>query len=1244
MDTKIRASMLVFFLLLIDTVAPGQTTAPGAANGTAPGLIRLTGDDEKRAKQLDEQIGKAMEADCWDEAIARAEELLALRKRVQGPRHFEATTAAWNVKTLRRVAPMAKEDRAAYFSTLAMSEQGAALVAQGNYAQAQTLFQKALGIRRRLLTDEQPSTAECYNNLAVSLDEQANYVQAQPLLEKALEIRRRLLTEDHKETVEAYNNLAYNLNAQGKYDEAQRLYEKALEIGRRLFSDDSLEFAASCNSLAFNLDDQGKYASAQSLYEKALEIRRKRLSDNHPDTARCLANLACNLDSQGKFAAAEPMHEKALAVRRRLLTDDHPETAGGFASLATNLISQGKYAQAQPLLEKALEVQRRLLTDDHPTTATCYNNLALNLDYQGKYAEAQPLYEQALEIHRRVLGDNHPNTATSFANLAHNLKIQGKPGAAQPLFEKALEIFRRALGDDHPDTAESYNDLGANLDAQGKHSEAQPLLKKGLAIQRRLMTDDNPRTARSYNEVANNLGLQGKYVEAQPLYVKAVATQLRLRGGAHPETAMAYNNLATDLNAQGKYGEARDEWRRAVESLDGARLRLAFVGIERGGPNRPVRLALAAVLARLGAAEEAWQRLEEDSGRGLLDELAARKDRRLAPGERTRLSDLTRELERLDRLAESTPRDLDEASRAKRFDELKHQRDLASIALGEFQSKLASEYGPLAGQVISLHDVQSALAADTAVLAWVDLPPAGPSTADPDGEHWCVVVRSRGIPNWIAIRGTGSGGLWTKDDIELAPRVRKVLQSRPAAGAAAAEPLLEKFRIQRLAPLDSSLDASGGLPRVRRFIVLPSRALAGIPIEAFLAPGDSKTVSYAPSATVFKYLREQSRSGRSAGLLALGDPDCQAPVPSSEPAPLPERGLLIKLVGPGSNAATHGVSAGDVLLTYNGNALSAREDLKPVADPGKPVPVEIWRSGRVSRRELAPGKLGVVIDARPAPVALADERKLQKVLTAARSGDEHFASLPGTRYEVEAIAKLFRAADRPTLALLGTDASEPKLDRLSASGELRQFGYIHLATHGLIDEAIPQRSAIILSQTGLPDPLEQLLNHKQAFDGRLTVREIQRTWELKAELVTLSACETALGREAGGEGFVGFTQALLMSGARSVCLSLWKVDDTATALLMQRFYANILGRRTGLSQPMPKADALAEAKAWLRELRGADVVALAASLSEGEARAKGAEKREEASSAPRVPIGAGDEHPYRHPYYWAAFVLVGDPG
>jgi CHAT domain-containing protein len=203
---------------------------------------------------------------------------------------------------------------------------------------------------------------------------------------------------------------------------------------------------------------------------------------------------------------------------------------------------------------------------------------------------------------------------------------------------------------------------------------------------------------------------------------------------------------------------------------------------------------------------------------------------------------------------------------------------------------------------------------------------------------------------------------------------------------------------------------------------------------------------------------------------------------------------------------------------------------------------------------------------------------------------------------------------------------------MASSGELGRFSFIHLATHGVIDEAIPQRSAVILTQTGLPDPLEQVINHKPVFDGRLTVREIQRTWDLKADLVTLSGCETALGRESGGEGFVGFTQALLISGARCVCLSLWKVDDTATASLMARFYQNMLGKRPGLSKPMPKAEALGEAKKWLCGLTIDEAGAAESKLpqiSRGEVR-----HRVDAPTA---------IHPYQDPHFWAAFVLVGDP-
>ena len=454
--------------------------------------------------------------------------------------------------------------------------------------------------------------------------------------------------------------------------------------------------------------------------------------------------------------------EKALEICRRLLTDDHPESAFSYSNLAYNLHAQGKYAEAQPLNEKALEIRRRLLTDDHPDTATSYNNLANSLQAQGKYATAQPLLEKALEIRRRLLTDDHPDTAMSCNNLAYNLNAQGRYAAAQPLVEKALAITRRLFTDDHPHTSVSYNNLANNLRGQGKFAAADPLFERSLEICRRLLTDDHPRTAQSYHNLALNQSAQGKCAAAQPLFEKALEIYRRLLTDDHADTANCYNDLAANLNAQGKYAEAKNRWMAAVRSQDAARLLVAFTGLERAGTQRSARPALAAVLARLGQPAEAWQALEDDLGRGLLDELAARQDRRLTADERTRLRELTGELEKLDKLVESTPKELDKAKRAKRFEDLKRQHDLASIALGELDTKLTHAYGALAGQVAKRNEIQATLPADAALVTWVDIPPAGPSAADPDGEHWGVVVRSKGHSDVRSYRRDGQG--WAVDE------------------------------------------------------------------------------------------------------------------------------------------------------------------------------------------------------------------------------------------------------------------------------------------------------------------------------------------------------------------------------------------------------------------------------------------------------------------------------------------------
>jgi CHAT domain-containing protein len=160
--------------------------------------------------------------------------------------------------------------------------------------------------------------------------------------------------------------------------------------------------------------------------------------------------------------------------------------------------------------------------------------------------------------------------------------------------------------------------------------------------------------------------------------------------------------------------------------------------------------------------------------------------------------------------------------------------------------------------------------------------------------------------------------------------------------------------------------------------------------------------------------------------------------------------------------------------------------------------------------------------------------------------------------------------------------------------------------------------------------------HIDAEDGLLTAEDVSGLDLLATELVVLSACETGLGQVRTGEGVFGLQRAFVLAGAKTLVMSLWAVPDLSTAILMERFYENLLTRRLG------RAEALRQAQAYARILTVGAIrdTWLAPAMIERLA-AGDAGTREHLRQLSRQP---DDHRPFADPYYWGAFICQGNPG
>lgn len=922
--------------------------------------------------------------------------------------------------------------------------------------------------------------------------------------------------------------------------------------------------------------------------EAAPGLYRLRVSGPRPATGEDRLRLAALRDSIAKAAKPEPpelaaeieRRERALALWRQL--GDRRREAETLYRLAFLRWRNGEPGGALPLARRTAEIwrdlgdraraakslllaalQERALFQEETAAETlaaaqdlareagnAEASMEIHTERGGLYLDieqpraALPHLEAALRLARQI--GNQDFEAMTLTNLGFAHDELGDKQAALELYGQALAAARQT-GDGRFLAAALIN-TGDLLQSLGDWDEALSHYSQALDISRQ---GNDPERLEREATILNNWGLLLQRMEQPEKALELLQESLRLareRQSAEREAA-AVSNLAFLYIRLGEPSRALEHGQQALRLAGGSKILEAAA-----------RQALGAAHRVLGDREIARRELEAA--------LALNRERR----DPFRESQVILELARVERDAGDLHRALAHLEKGIEIVESLRRRMIDEDLRASFLASRQAYYEYRVDTLMALHGREpeaghesAALRASEARRARNLLETLNRAGFDVfQGADPVLVERERRLRAAIderenrrlALLNAGAGAAAVEEAlreveaaiaehkqafsqlVESSPRYAALTQPRPLGvqeiqrqvvdgGALLLEYSLgeERSYLWAVSRERVSSHALPGRARIeevaRRFYGAltarntdPGRAREA-DREAAMAAAELSGIVLAPVAGLL----------RGQPLLVVADgalqyvPFAALTLPGSQGLQLVERHEVVSL--PSASALA-------VLRRELAGRPAAPKTLAVLADP-----VFQKSDARLSHRTAA---------RRPEKRAISEPRGGPELPRGGQADPRHLPRLHFSQREAAAIAGLVPESQRFTA--LGFDASRA----MATGGRLKDYRIVHFATHGLVDSQTPEMSSLVLS----------LLDDKgEPQNGFLRLHDIYNL-DLQADLVVLSACQTALGKEIRGEGLVGLTRGFMYAGAARVVASLWSVDDHATSELMKRFYQHMI--------------------------------------------------------------------------------------
>ena len=415
----------------------------------------------------------------------------------------------------------------------------------GEYVKAEEYLQKALQINKEI--GDKDGEASCYANLGSVFRSFGKYVKAKEYHQQALYITREIGNK-HGEAM-CYGNLGTVFLSLGEYVKAEEYHQKALQIQKEV---GDIDGEASCYAnLGTVFLSLGEYVKAEEYLQKALPIK-KEIGDKNGE-ATCYANLGTLFLSLSEYAKAEAYLQKALQIKREI--GDKRGEATCYENLGSVFLSLGDYVKAEEYLQKALQIQKEI--GDPAGEATFYRSLGTLFESLSENFKAEQYFQKALQIQKEV-GDID-GEASCYANLGTVFLSLGEYVKAEEYLQKALQIQKEI--DDKLGEATSHGNLGLVFLHLGKYVKAEEYLQNSFKIKREI--GDKAQEATSYGNLGSVFQSLGEYVKTEEYLQKAL--QIHKEIGDKSGVATCYTNLGCVFQSLGEFVKAEEYLQKALQ-------------------------------------------------------------------------------------------------------------------------------------------------------------------------------------------------------------------------------------------------------------------------------------------------------------------------------------------------------------------------------------------------------------------------------------------------------------------------------------------------------------------------------------------------------------------------------------------------------------------------------------------------------------------------------------------------------